>query len=174
MAKSKKHPYQALLEDTMAAWLWEDEVEYNEDGNFYHISTLYTVDKTSGYRMFLEAYVSSGLIKFYLYSPMLIPEKRYKDACVVLNRLNKNIYCGALDLSGESVRYIQTVDVEGFAPEVQLISNIRNAAGNAFRPKIVEALGVLAFTKLSVEDIIAQYEAPEENGDDDGDLPEEL
>ena len=91
----------------------------------------------------------------------------------MLNRLNKNVYCGSLDLAGDSVRYIQIVDVEGFTPEVQLITNIRTAAGSAFRAKITEAIGALAFTKLPVDDIIAQYEAPDDDGDE-GEVPDEL
>ena len=170
----EKHLYETLLEDTMAAWLWEDKVEYDEDGNYYHIGTPYTIDGTSSYRMFIEAHVDSALIKFYVYSPISMPEKRHKDTCVVINRLNKNVYCGALDISGDNVRYWQVVDVEGFNPEVQLITNIRQAAGAAFRAKVTEAIGSLAFTKVSAEDIIAQYEAPEDDGADGDEVPDEL
>lgn len=160
-----------LLEATMKDWEWEDEVETNEDTNVHTVATPYGIDGNS-YRMFLEGHDGSQLIKMYLYSPLSIPDKRQKDACIVLNRLNKNVYSGHLDLAGDNVRYIHVVDVEGCNPEVQLVTNMRSAAGNAFRPDITQALGALAFTKLSAEEIIAQYEAPD---DDDGvDVPDEL
>lgn len=160
-----------LLEATMKDWEWEDEVETNEDTSAHTVATSYQIDGNS-YRMFLEGHDDAQLIKMYLYSPLSIPDKRQKDACIVLNRLNKNVYSGHLDLAGDNVRYIHVVDVEGCQPEVQLVTNMRAAAGGAFRPDVTQALGALAFTKLSAEDIIAQYEAPED--DDSVDVPDEL
>ncbi|MFN3456308.1 MAG: hypothetical protein ACK4Z8_01865 [Novosphingobium sp.] len=154
----------SLLESTMKDWEWEDEVETNDDGNVHTVATPYVIDGNS-YRMFLEGHDRSQLIKMYLYSPVSIPEKRHDDACVVLNRLNKNVYSGFLDLIGENVRYLHVVDVEGCEPEVQLVSNMRASAGNAFRPAITQALGALAFTKLSPKEIIAQYEAPDDEAE---------
>ena len=162
----------SLLENTMKEWEWEDEVETNEDGNVHIVATPYGIDGNS-YRLFLEGHDGPQLIKIYLYSPHLIPEKRQKEACVVLNRLNKDVYAGALDLAGENVRFVQIIDVEGFIPEVRLLSNMRAAAGNAFRPQIAQAIGALAFTKLSADDVIAQYETPDDDGDE-GEVPDEL
>jgi len=160
----------SLLENTMKEWEWEDEVETNEEANVHTVATPYGIDGNS-YRMFLEAHDGPQLIKMYLYSPLSIPEKRHREACVVLNRLNKNVYSGYLDLAGESVRYVHVVDVEGCQPEVQTVTNMRASAGNTFRSDIVQALGALAFTKLSADEIIAQYEAPDDDSDD---VPDEL
>lgn len=155
----------SLLENTMKEWEWEDDVESNDDDSVHSVSTLYGIDGHS-YRMYIEGHDGPKFIKVYLYSPISIPEKRHVEACVVLNRLNKSVYSGFLDLSGESVRYVHVVDVEGCQPEVRIISNMRASAGSAFRSDIVQALGALAFTKASADEIIAQFEAPDADGDD--------
>ena len=160
----------SLLEKTMKEWEWEDNVESNDDNNVHTVSTRYGIDGNS-YRMYIEGYDGPQFIKMFLYSPLSIPEKRHKESCVVINRLNKDVYSGYLDLIGESVRYVHVVDVEGCKPEVQIVTNMRIAAGNSFRSDIVQALGALAFTKLSADEIIAQYEAPDDDSDD---VPDEL
>jgi hypothetical protein len=151
-----------LIEATMKQWEWEDDIKTNEDGNLHSVSTNITLDEND-YHLFLEMYDSSQLIKIWMYSPFKLPEKRFNDTCVVLNRLNKNIYAGYLNIIEDKVRFYHCIDVEHCTPEVQLVTNMRKAAGNAFRPNIVQALGALAYTKMSAEDIIAQFEAPDED-----------
>lgn len=154
-----------LLEEAMKNWEWEDQVETNEENNSHSVSTLYHIDGNA-YRMYIEAHENSHLVKLFLYSPVSIPDKRHDEACVVINRLNKSVYSGFIDLLGENIRYMHIVDVEGFQPDVQLVSNMRAAAGSAFRPEIAQALGTLAFTKLSAAEIIAQFEAPDDDKSD--------
>jgi len=160
----------SLLEKTMKEWEWEDQVKSNDEADVHTVSTLFRIDGNS-YTMYIEGHDGPQFIKMFLYSPLSIPAKRHKEACVVINRLNKNVYSGFLDLIGERVRYVHVVDVEGCKPEVQIFTNMRNAAGGSFRSDIVQALGALAFTNLSADAIMAQYEAPDDDSDD---VPNEL
>lgn len=154
--------FKQYLAQVLTEWGWDDEtVESNEEQGYHFVETTYGIDGNL-YRLFIEGYDAPCLIKIFLYSPISVPERRFADGCVLVNRLNKSIYAGRLDLTDDSVRYRHVVDVEGFEPVVRLVSNMREASANAFRPKIVEAIGALAFTKMKVGEIIAQFETLED------------
>lgn len=154
--------YRTLLQETLDFWEWDTELEIDEEDGSNFFSTSYNIDGNI-YTLYLGI-TPMHLARIYLHSPVSVPSNRSTDACVLINRLNYSIYSGCLNLIENRVRYMHVIDLENASPDKHLISNMRIAAGNAFRPKIAQAIGALAFTKMSVDEIIEQFESPEESG----------
>lgn len=92
-------------------------------------------------------------------SSIKIPVARIKEAAFVINHLNYGLSFGNLEISGDGDVYFRWgVDVEGSTPGTKQIYNLISAAGSAFSEFRVGAIGDSAFTELSGEKIVTDFE----------------
>lgn len=146
-----------ILIDALEAWDWDDPVQTDEDGTRHRVATNYELDGAV-YRLFVEAHDDVALLKVYAYALFVVPEARHVEACVLLNRLNKNVYAGHFDLAGDRVRYVHVVDVENCPTSPQILTNMLLSATRALYPPRMRAVEALALTERSVADIVREYE----------------
>ena len=157
----EKHYFLDLLNNSLENWGFYADVEM--DSNFKHKFILnYDIDGLSEYRLHIEACTIADRLRFHLYSPIKIPKKRQAIACVVLNHINHNIQIGSLQTAEGTVRYTYTIDAEGLTVPVDWLSSMRTHMLRMFSPKVAEAIGAIAFTKMPADEIIARFEEAEE------------
>jgi hypothetical protein len=157
-----EHYFKNLLDGTLSDWGWEHKVSL-EQNDRYIIKLTYEVDELSGYQFYIEGHIDVDWLRFYLYSPITVPSKRHKVACEVLNHVNGTLQIGSLQILSGTVRYRHTVDTKGFTVPIQMVSSMREIMMDAFRPKVAEAIGALAFSNMSAKEIIVQFEASDIN-----------
>lgn len=153
-------PMKDILEEASRSWGWNNlQVQHNEANDCHFLQSFYTLDENS-YSLYLEGFNKSHWVKITLYSQIIIPDARKTDTCVVLNQINQYSMPGSLTLTDDKqTKYSHFVDTEDIIVGTKFLENMFAGARWAFRPATVRALGALAYTKVSVQEIIAQFEA---------------
>ena len=177
MAKAKNKipkdmPLTQLIQDFMDAEGWKDEISIDAKERTASLSFDYG-DGELSVKGYLEADEARCWLKVFFYNQMTIPEKRYTEACELVNTINQRLNTGRFcALSKGPFQYRQAVDLEGAAsPMPVLIANLLEAAMSAFS-MWSEEMGAVVFTKTTAKEILAALD--NQQSSDSNSVPDEL
>jgi hypothetical protein len=149
------------LKDTLQQFLndneWEDEIRHDADLDADYVATSYTIDGQR-YHLVLMAEDDIQLLSVSLLSPIRVPKRRWPEAVFVINFLNTNMRLGHLQMNDDgAIVYRWMIDVEGTNPSPQQYGNLLIAAAGCFSELRTAAIGAVAYSKESANDIIKDY-----------------
>ena len=147
-----------LLQKALNELEWQGHIQHDDKDNTDYIKTSYLINNQK-YGLLIVVGEAVKTISLTVISSIKIPYARIKEAAFVVNHLNYGLSFGNLEISGDGDVYFRWgVDVEGSVPGTKQIYNLISAAGSAFSEFRVGAIGDSAFTELSGEKIVADYE----------------
>ena len=168
----KDMPLTQLIQDFMDMEEWKDEISIDAEDRTCSLQFKYG-DGELSFQAYLEADEARSWLKVFFYNQMTIPEKRYVEACELVNSINQRLGTGRFcALSKGPFQYRQVVDLEGTGSwKPVLVSNLLNMAMSAFS-NWSEELGAVVFTKSSAKEILAALD--EQQSSDSNSVPDEL
>jgi hypothetical protein len=147
-----------LLQQALDELKWQGQIQHDDKDDTDYIRTSYRINDQK-YGLLIVVGEATKTISLTVISSIKIPASRIKEAAFVVNHLNYGLSFGNLEISGDGDVYFRWgLDVEGSTPGTKQIYNLISAAGSAFSEFRVGAIGDSAFTELSGEKIIADYE----------------
>jgi hypothetical protein len=177
MAKAKSKipkdmPLTQLIQDFVDDVQWKDEISIDTEQKCSGLPFKYGNDDLS-FQVYLEADEARSWLKIFFYNEMTIPEKRYAEACELVNAINQRIGLGRLSaISKGAFQFRQVVDLEGTgSPTTLVIKNLIGAAMDVFSTWS-EELGAVIFTKMSAKEILAALDNGQPS--DSSGVPDEL
>lgn len=146
-----------FIEDVMRLLDCEAEISWEAERDCFTFDQKLEIDGTS-YSLFIEVRGSDPLVSVFLYNPSRLPDERYAEARELADMINMKQVCGRMNVAGNFMRYIQTIDLENCALDPNLVLNMINSAVGAFSPSVSSVIRDLTLTRLSLDEILAKQE----------------
>jgi len=151
----------ALVGYAVAELGWDGEVTASDDGVGRYVSTIEVEGEE--YLVVFEARDLSNLLDVFIYSRPKVPPRRFGDACLLANSVNRKLPHGRFVITSDNlIQYNHCIDVEDGRPSTTMFTNMLRSGVRAFN-RALPSFRKLISSRADVQRVIAMLEAEEAN-----------
>lgn len=151
-----KTDFQKILSDFLAIREWDDEINFNEEQNTYHIAMSVGIDGNS-FQLFIDGEPKIDILAIYFYLPLNVKDERLGELALLLNWINARLLSGNFHVLDGRIRWAQKIDCEGAELTGHTVSvNVEH--GFRFNASYFEAIAAVSVGGSSAAKVIADLE----------------